>query len=276
MASPYIALYPSDFLADIGHLGNTELGIYWRLLLVYYRDGRPLPFDTDRLRRLAMTFSPEECRALEQVVAEFFVLSTEPDGSRVWRHKRADTEIERATKYIDAKRSGAEKARAKLAEKRANPLISEQTSALASELISRGEPEPEPEPTLNTHPTGVRAPAIAESPDCPHRQVLELWKSILPSMPQHDPELWSGTRAVNLRTRWREVAKAKGWTDVQQGLAWFERLFRYIALSAFLTGRASVSDKRPFLIELEWLVKHANWVKVREGKYHQPDEVPHD
>lgn len=155
MASPYVALYPSDFLADIGHLGNTELGIYWRLLLVYYRDGRPLPFDTDRLRRLAMTFSPEECRALEQVVAEFFVLSTEPDGSRVWRHKRADTEIERATKYIDAKRSGAEKARAKLAEKRANPLISEQTSTLGSELIPRGEPEPEPEPTLNKQPTVV-------------------------------------------------------------------------------------------------------------------------
>lgn len=148
MASPYVALYPSDFLADIGHLGNTELGIYWRLLLVYYRDGRPLPFDTDRLRRLAMTFSPEECRALEQVVAEFFVLSTEPDGSRVWRHKRADTEIERATKYTDAKRSGAEKARAKLAEKRINSLISEQTSALGSDLIPRGEPEPEPEPEV--------------------------------------------------------------------------------------------------------------------------------
>jgi len=60
--TPYVALYPTDFLADVGHLGNTELGIYTRLLLVYYRDARPLPYDTDKLRRIAMTFSPEESR----------------------------------------------------------------------------------------------------------------------------------------------------------------------------------------------------------------------
>lgn len=157
MPAPYFALYPTDFLADVGHLGNTELGIYWRLLLVYYRDGRPLPLDTDRLRRIAMTFSPEECRALDSVVAEFFTLSTEPDGTRVWRHKRADREIERAQSYMDAKRAGAAKAREKLAAKRSTlkdvpGLAGTRRSsgisaddALLSELIPGGEPEPEPE-----------------------------------------------------------------------------------------------------------------------------------
>jgi uncharacterized protein YdaU (DUF1376 family) len=93
MTTPWISLYPADFLADIGHLGNTELGIYWRLLLVYYRDGKPLPADTDRLRRLAMCFSPEEFRALESVVAEFFRVDSTDDGRRVWRHARADREM---------------------------------------------------------------------------------------------------------------------------------------------------------------------------------------
>ena len=92
----YVALYPTDFLADVGHLGNTELGIYTRLLLVYYRDQRPLPWDTDKLRRIAMTFSPEECRALTEVLSEFFLATTLPDGTRIWRHKRADREIEQA------------------------------------------------------------------------------------------------------------------------------------------------------------------------------------
>ncbi len=137
-------------------------------------------------------------------------------------------------------------------------------------------PEAEAEAEVIQHPSDVRAQAVASAPDCPHRQVLDLWKSILPEMPQHDPELWSGARATNLKTRWREVAKAKGWTTKEQGLAWFERLFRYVALSSFLTGHASSGDRRPFLIELEWLVKHANWVKVREGKYHQESEVAHD
>ena len=104
MTVPYIALYPTDFLADVGHLGNTELGIYWRLLLVYYRDGRPLPADLDRLRRVAMAFSPEECSALERVLAEFFLLGSDEEGRRVWRHKRADQEIAKA--IAASKRAG--------------------------------------------------------------------------------------------------------------------------------------------------------------------------
>ncbi len=273
MASPFIALYPSDFLADIGHLGNTELGIYWRLLLVYYRDGRPLSLDTDRLRRLAMAFSPEECRALDAVVSEFFTLTTEPDGTRVWRHKRADIELSRAHNAHEKKSAAA---RATNLKRWGQASLSDSPSVIAERPNSDGEPEPEPEPSLIQHPSDVRAQAVASAPDCPHRQVLELWKSILPEMPQHDPELWAGARATNLKTRWREVAKAKGWTTKEQGLAWFERLFRYVALSSFLTGRASSGDRRPFLIELEWLVKHGNWVKVREGKYHQESEVAHD
>ncbi len=96
-ALPWVPLYVNDFLSDVGHLGNTELGVYTRLLLVYYRDAKPLPFDADRLRRLAMTFSPEEFRALESVMSEFFRLSTEPDGRQVWRHTRADKIIAEAT-----------------------------------------------------------------------------------------------------------------------------------------------------------------------------------
>lgn len=110
---PYVALYAHDFMADIGHLGNTELGIYWRLLLVYYRDLRPLPSDMDKLRRLAMTFSPEEQRSLESVVADFFVPTVEPDGTRVYRHKRADIEIDKARNARQTRIDGANKTNAK-------------------------------------------------------------------------------------------------------------------------------------------------------------------
>lgn len=123
MSMPYFALYPVDFLADVGHLGNTELGLYWRLLLVYYRDGKPLPCDTDRLRRIAMAFSPEENRCLDAVVSEFFVMSTEPDGTRVWRNRRADREIERAISIYANKVGGAEKARAARAAKAAGGVV---------------------------------------------------------------------------------------------------------------------------------------------------------
>jgi len=107
----YVALYPTDFLADIGHLGNTELGIYTRLLLVYYRDQRPLPYDNDKLRRIAMTFSPEECKAMNEVLAEFFVAGSLSDGTRVWRHTRADRELERANESRNARIKRTEAAR---------------------------------------------------------------------------------------------------------------------------------------------------------------------
>lgn len=107
----FVALYPTDFLADVGHLGNSELGIYTRLLLVYYRDQRPLPSDIDKLRRIAMTFSPEEGKSLLEVLAEFFVPASMPDGTRVWRHKRADLELARASEKHAARVKQTEAAR---------------------------------------------------------------------------------------------------------------------------------------------------------------------
>lgn len=252
-----------DYAAHTAHLSPIEDIAYRRLLDLCYLTEKPLMHDVERLSRLVRL--SDHVEAVRVVLDEFFQATD--DG---WISTRVLHEI---AAYEDKRQKAKASARASVAARSTN---AQRTLNGRSTGVELPEPLPEPEPISNTHPTGVCAPAEAEAPDCPHRQVLELWKSILPSMPQHDPELWSGTRSVNLRTRWREVAKAKGWTNTQQGLAWFERLFRYIALSAFLTGRASVGDKRPFLIELEWLVKHANWVKVREGKYHQPDEVPHD
>ena len=108
-------------------------------------------------------------------------------------------------------------------------------------------------------------------PDCPHLEVLAAWAEILPALPQHDPERWRGAKADHLRTRWRETAVAKGWPDKAHGLAYFRKLFAYVGKSAFLSGRAAPQSpgKRPFVIELEWLVTPANWDKVHEGKYHE-------
>lgn len=137
----------------------------------------------------------------------------------------------------------------------------------------------------NTASTDVLAPAFpdekqpepelpglskAQIPDCPHLKVLELWAEVLPALPQHNPEMWRGTRADHLRARWRETATAKKWPDQDKGLAYFRKLFAYVGTSPFLTGQARSTDpsKRPFTIELEWLVNPSNWAKVHEGKYH--------
>lgn len=107
-------------------------------------------------------------------------------------------------------------------------------------------------------------------PDCPHLEVLALWAEVLPALPQHLPEQWRGTRADHLRARWRETAVLKGWTDKAQGIAYFRKLFGYVAQSPFLSGRVPPKPgHRQFALELEWLVNPTNWAKVIEGKYHE-------
>lgn len=112
--------------------------------------------------------------------------------------------------------------------------------------------------------------AIPKPPTCPHLEILALWAEVLPGMPQHDPERWRGPKALHLGIRWKETAVAKRWDDKSQGLAYFRKLFGYVARSEFLVGRApTMNGKRPFVIELEWLVILSNWDKVHEGKYHE-------
>lgn len=131
---------------------------------------------------------------------------------------------------------------------------------------SADQPAQAPQLTLVEPPP----PTPKGPPDCPHLAVLALWQEVLPALPQHLPKQWKGTRADHLRARWRETAEEKGWTDVGQGLEYLRRLFRYVGTSQFLTGKTPPQQgRRPFVVELEWLVNPTNWAKVHEGKYHQ-------
>jgi hypothetical protein len=117
----------------------------------------------------------------------------------------------------------------------------------------------------------LSVPSTPPLVDCPHLRLLELWKECLPEMPQHTAALWTGTRKTNMRVRWRELVAEKGWRSESEGLDYFRQLFLYIGQSRFLTGRSQSRDHKPFFVELEWLIKAANWAKVLEGKYHQSE-----
>ncbi len=107
-------------------------------------------------------------------------------------------------------------------------------------------------------------------PDCPHADILALWAEVLPAMPQHLPSRWKGTRADHLRARWRELAVEKGWTDAEQGLAYFRKFFGWIGKSKFLTGKVPPTPgRKQFALDLEWLVNPTNFSKVIEGKFHE-------
>ena len=127
--------------------------------------------------------------------------------------------------------------------------------------------DPPPDlPGIEPHPASAPQAAI---PACPHTDILALWAKALPELPQ--PVKWTEARAQALRCRWREEAAAYRWTTVEEGVGFFEKLFRYCRQSDFLMGRAPLGAGRstPFLLTLPWLLKAENWAKVQEEKFHR-------
>lgn len=73
--------------------------------------------------------------------------------------------------------------------------------------------------------------------------------------------------AAQVRARWHEKRKEGKFHDEDGGVAYFRRLFRYVAQNAFLSGR-----KTSWKADYEWLMKAANFDKVTTGKYAEDDE----
>lgn len=198
-------------------------------------------------------------------------------------------------KYRDKDETGAQRAK-RYRERKAmleqSSRVTDVTSRVTRHVASLAEAEAEAE-ALIPIPAGLRpatAPASPDSagnvdltghqlnghapktvPDCPHKEILELWAKELPELAQHDPALWpESARAENLRARWRATAKLKGWTTKEDGLAYFAKLFRWCRASDFLMGRTSSGNsRRPFRFELAWLVNATNWTKVHEGRFNE-------
>lgn len=70
----------------------------------------------------------------------------------------------------------------------------------------------------------------------------------------------TAARKAAIRARW----KGKDAEDLQDWVAYFQLVRR----SRFLMGLVPPSkDRKPFLADLEWLTKEANFTKVLEGRY---------
>ena len=138
-----------------------------------------------------------------------------------------------------------------------------QCHAMSHQETPRGE-ESREEVNLTT-PNGVVVASDADNhsvkpskPDCPHREIIALYHEVLPQCPQVAD--WTPARAVQLRARWNEEPK-------RQNLAYWRNVFEYIGKCDFLVGKVSGNNRKPFFADLEWIVKSANFTKIREGKY---------
>lgn len=84
-----------DYSKDTGHLDMLEDGAYTRLMDLAYETERPLPVDLDALCRKVRARSPEERRAVEIVLKEFWKKTT-----KGWVQKRILREIDKFRGFL--------------------------------------------------------------------------------------------------------------------------------------------------------------------------------
>lgn len=98
----YYEHHLGDYAKDTGHLSMLEHGAYRILLDRYYSTEAGIP--EQQVYRMARARSEDEKAAVDAVLEEFFNLA---DG--VWRNRRADEELEKASNRINAARENGKK-----------------------------------------------------------------------------------------------------------------------------------------------------------------------
>lgn len=106
-------------------------------------------------------------------------------------------------------------------------------------------------------------------PPCPHKDLLKLYQKHLPHLTQ--PRLWEGSRQASMRSRWVQASKPseyspKGYSTLEDGIAWWDSFFGYIATDTNLAAGYE-SNGRTWKPDLLWIVNPANFAKIIDGKY---------
>lgn len=249
-----------DYAKDTKDLSLLEHGAYRLLLDHNYATELPIPNELDKLYRIAGARTPSELKAVQSVAEKFFPVNG--DGRR--HNKRAEAEIVR-------QQEKSRKASAS-ADRRWGGNASGDALGMRSHSGGNANHEPKPkESNASAADAAEGRGAAATLPDCPHEKLIALYHAALPTCTQVVE--WNPTRQGLMRARWREKAVAKGkhpgYTTEEAGLAFWKRYFDYVQQSDFLTGRAAPTPgRKPFVADLEWLVRPTNFAKVIEGKYH--------
>jgi hypothetical protein len=103
-------------------------------------------------------------------------------------------------------------------------------------------------------------------PPCPHSAIINIYHEVLPELPR--VVSWNKTREGYLKQRWRQMFIEFECKDTEDGLDWFRNdFFVFVKGSKFLTGKVVNKDRKPFLADLEWMIKPTNFTKIIERKY---------
>ena len=258
----YYQHHIGDFIKDTSFLKNEEIGVYLKLIWLYYDSEKPLP---NNLFELSMkTGTRDESEMLSGLLKMFFTLNT---VENCWYHSRCNSEIEHYKHQLSiASKAGKASALKRMMNKNSTGV--EQTLNECSTDVQLTNNH---KPITNNHKDkdAYASMSADELPTCPHKEILLLYKKHLPHLTQ--PRVWEGNRQTILKSRWIQAAKPsnyspEGYSTKDAGLAWWDSFFLYIAKDSALANGFKNKD-RTWQPDLEWIITASNFAKIIDGKY---------
>jgi uncharacterized protein YdaU (DUF1376 family) len=245
----YYQHHIGDFIKATARLSDNQSMAYLRLLWMYYDSEKPLKPDA-KILAFQIGASVEETQLL---LESFFWLA---DSG--WHHTRCDQEIAEYRSFLD-KKSNAGKASA---ERRKNIRSTGVEQVLDSSAT--GEQLTTNQLTNNQSKVAKATPDLGKPksvPSAPIQEIVELYNTILPELPQTIVVNDSRKRAI--AARWREVVTADK-LDRQGGLDFFKWFFEMVKTSKFLTGKA-----KDWKADMDFLFNPSKFPRIIEGTYHK-------
>jgi uncharacterized protein YdaU (DUF1376 family) len=245
----YYQHHIGDFIKATARLSDTQSMAYLRLLWMYYDSEKPLKPDA-KILAFQIGASVEETQLL---LESFFWLA-----ENGWHHTRCDQEIAEYRSFLD-KKSNAGKASA---ERRKNIRSTGVEQVLNSSAT--GEQLTTNQLTNNQSKVAKATPDLGKPksvPSAPIQEIVELYNTILPELPQTIVVNDSRKRAI--AARWREVVTADK-LDRQGGLDFFKWYFEMVKTSKFLTGKA-----KDWKADMDFLFNPSKFPRIIEGTYHK-------
>lgn len=248
----FYSFHISDFNQATRHLSRAERSIYRDLLDLYYDRESPLPDDIPEISKIILAIGDEI--TVESILKEFFYLE-----ENNWHNSRANTELNRVyDKSVKAKASA--NTRWEKQRKHANAMRTQCDEDANAMLPITHNPRPITLDPLKEAPPAAESDFSSRISRCPQKEILNLYHTILPMCP---PVVkMTPARQDSLRARWRG--------DAEGNIKFFEDYFSFVAKSKFLTGKVNPGNGRtkPFVADIDFLIKPSTVVKVQEGKYH--------
>ena len=139
----------------------------------------------------------------------------------------------------------------------------EKKKTTAMVICSSGSDDPDQQSLIEGETkTLVRQKAV---PDCPVNELVALYHTILPELPQ--VVAVSSARRQALVARWREVCVEDS-LDRAGGLEFFRSYFTRIRSSKFLMGKAPAAPGRTaFRCSFDFVIRQSSFLKIIEGAY---------